>query len=480
MPAQPTRQDACENTEQTALESSGGVWLNDVQSQLNSTRVTHMLRPDSMEGVQQTVRLARKMARCVSVSGGRHSMGTQQFGTDNVQIDLTGLNQVEHLDGERGLATVGAGMMWPQLIAELHRLQPGRDDAWTIRVKQTGVDSVTVGGSLAANMHGRGLRLPPFVNDIEAFDLVDADGELRHCSRTENSELFSLAIGGYGLFGVVARVTLRLTRRFKVRRRVRVQPVRDLPTLFEQRVQEGFQFGDCQYSIDLTCDEETHPGVCPFYEPMPDETPITSQAVGFSREDWARLYRLIRTDKPRAFEEFTAGYLRTDGQVYWSDTFQLAGNFDGHRDAVEAHRGTEMITEAYVRLEDLIPFTIDVRRDLLTHGADVSYGTIRFIEPDTETFLPWARERFACIVCNLFVEHSQQGIHEAQGHFRRILDRVVGYGGSFFLTYHRWATPQHIEACYPRIREFFRLKREYDPAEMFQSDWYRHYAPLLA
>ena len=118
-------------------------------------------------------------------------------------------------------------------------------------------------------------------------------------------------------------------------------------------MEQGFQFGDCQYSIDLTCDADTHPGVCPFYEPVGDDVPVTQGGAGFSREDWARLYRLIRSDKPRAFEEFTAGYLRTDGQVYWSDTFQLAGNFNGHREAVDARQGTEMITEAYVRHEDL-------------------------------------------------------------------------------------------------------------------------------
>ena len=36
--------------------------------------------------------------------------------------------------------------------------------------------------------------------------LVDAAGALRRCSRTENRELFQLAIGGYGLFGVITSV----------------------------------------------------------------------------------------------------------------------------------------------------------------------------------------------------------------------------------------------------------------------------------
>jgi hypothetical protein len=34
-----------------------------------------------------------------------------------------------------------------------------------------------------------------------------------------------------------------------------------------------------------------------------------------------------------------------------------------------------------------------------------------------------------------------------------------------------------MERCYPRVREFFDAKRRHDPAGVFQSDWYRHYAP---
>jgi hypothetical protein len=52
--------------------------------------------------------------------------------------------------------------------------------------------------------------------------------------------------------------------------------------------------------------------------------------------------------------------------------------------------------------------------------------------------------------------------------------------GSFYLTYHRHATRAQLEACYPRFREFLRLKHAYDPQEQFQSDWYRHYRERLA
>lgn len=43
-------------------------------------------------------------------------------------------------------------------------------------------------------------------------------------------------------------------------------------------------------------------------------------------------------------------------------------------------------------------FLAEVRRDVIRHGVDMTYGTIRFVEPDEESFLPWATKRSVCIV----------------------------------------------------------------------------------
>ena len=51
--------------------------------------------------------------------------------------------------------------------------------------------------------------------------------------------------------------------------------------------------------------------------------------------------------------------------------------------------------------------------------------------------------------------------------------------GSFYLTYHRWATKQQLEICYPQFREFLAQKLVFDPAEVFQSDWYVHNKKLF-
>ena len=454
--------------------------VNDVQSQLNVTQVHSIVMPESEEDVIQAVGQAAEQGLAVSVSGGRHSMGGQQFGTDGMLLDMCSMKKIVHFDREKGLIEVESGIMWPELIGYLHETQAEDTKAWSVKQKQTGIDKVSIGGSLSSNIHGRGLRFAPFIGDIESFRIVNAAGEVLVCDREQNAELFSLAIGGYGLFGIVTHVTLRLVHRQVVKRMVEVIAVRNLLPRIDAAIEDGFLYGDCQYSIALDGDEEFHPGVFSCYKPVADGTPVPEQTRHMAGSDWADLYRLARVDKQKAFSKYEQFYLGTSGQVYWSDAHQLSNVFDGYNEAVETRRETEMITEVYVRRESLIPFMADVRRDFVEHDVDMTYGTIRFIEPDTESFLPWATERFVCIVCNLHVMHTDEGIAKAEDDFRRIIDRVIEYQGSFFLTYHRWATREQVAACYPRFPEFLEAKLKYDPDRRFQSDWYRHYAGLFS
>jgi FAD/FMN-containing dehydrogenase len=457
-----------------------GVEVNDMQSQLNATRVARIVEPASVDEAAQNLRNARRRRDAVCVAGGRHAMGGQQFAEGGVLFDMRKLNRVLRFDRQNGFIDVEAGIQWPELIDYLLREQQGQTEAWGIRQKQTGVDRVTLGGSLAANIHGRGLRFPPIVGDVESFELLDASGQLHRCDRKENAELFSLAIGGYGLFGLVTQVRLRLARRQKLRRVVEKIAVKDLMDGFDRRLREGFLYGDCQYAIHLEDDASEHPGVFSCYQPVADNMPVPTNQRQLSAEHWAELYRLTRVDKKKAFEKYVDYYLSTDGQVYWSDTHQLAGNFQEYRRAVAPERGTEMITEVYVAQERFLDFMADAHADFLKHRVDMTYGTIRLIEKDDTTFLAWADRPYVCIVCNLHVLHTEEGKRQAAGHFRRILDLAIAHGGRFYLTYHRWATKQQVAACYPRFAEFLKFKRKYDRDELFQSQWYRHYKAMFA
>src|SRR5712691_933431 len=219
------------------------ILVNDIHSQLNSTRVLGISQPQSLEAVQSIVRTARKDRKVISVAGGRHAMGGQQFGSDTLLIDIRKLNRMLNLDRERGILEVEAGIEWPELIAGYLALQNRDGQIWGIAQKQTGADRLTMAGTMAANAHGRGLKMRPFVSDVESFILVDSTGTAKMCSRTENPELFRLVHGGYGLFGVVTSVQLRLAPRNKVERVVEIRTTDDLTEAFDKRITEGFQYG---------------------------------------------------------------------------------------------------------------------------------------------------------------------------------------------------------------------------------------------
>ena len=462
-----------------------GVVVNDIHSQLNATEVDRVVAVDSEAAVVAAVKAARQDGKPVCMAGGRHAMGGQQFARDAVLLDTRAMKRILNLDAERGIVEAEAGIQWPDLIDGLLAMQQGQPQPWTIIQKQTGADRLTLGGALGANIHGRGLTLRPFIGDVESFTLMDADGTARTCSRTENPELFRLAIGGYGLFGVVTRVRLRLMRRQKLERVVRLIDVDELMPAFAQRIGEGYLFGDCQFSTDLPSETFLKTGVFSCYRPLPIDTPMPAEVKELGEENWRTLYLLSHADTRRAYEAYTTYYLSTSGQRYWSDTNQLSVYIDDYHAALDRqlnapHRGSEMITELYVPRPALGEFLSAVRADFRQHKVLLVYGTIRLIEKDDESFLAWAREPWVCTVMNLHVDHTPEGIAKAAGDFRRLIDRARALGGSYFLTYHRWAERAQVEACYPQMPEFLRLKRRYDPAEAFQSEWYRHHRQMFA
>jgi FAD/FMN-containing dehydrogenase len=451
--------------------------VNDVHSQLNPTIVSRVAAVRSVADLQAAIRQAAIEGRAVSVCGGRHAMGGQQFGSGTVLIDTTGFDRVLGLDRARGLVEVEAGIQWPALHEWLERAQGGEARAWTFRQKQTGADRLSIGGALSANVHGRALDLPPFVSEVERFTLVGAAGRLHRCSRTENCELFRLAIGGYGLFGVIATVTLRLAPRRKLRRAAEIIDVGDLAAAFDRRIAAGGLYGDFQFAVDPERETFLRRGVFACYEPVPDATPIPPGQRVLGAEDWRRLVMLAHIDKTAAFEQYARHYLATSGQIYWSDTHQLSVYLDGYHSEIDralGHRGAEVITELYVPRARLADFLSAAAADFRANRVEPIYGTVRLIRKDDETFLAWAREDYACVIFNLHVRHDAAGEAHAADAFRRLIDMAIRRNGSFYLTYHRHATRAQIEACYPRFREFLRLKRAYDPAEQFQSDWYRH------
>lgn len=461
-----------------------GIAVNDLHSELNASEAAEVVSVDSLQAIRTEVARARVLGVPVAVAGGRYAMGGQQFCNGGLLLDTRTLNRVLHFDSERGLVEVEAGIHWPDLIEYLDEVQAGLPRPWTIAQKQTGADRLSVGGTISANAHGRGLTMGPFVCDVESLLLVNANGETIECSRGRNAELFRLVVGGYGLFGCIYSAILRLVPRRTLERVVELATIDDLVRRFNERIGDGFLYGDFQFAIDDTSEDFLRTGVFSCYRPVERERPPPSGQQSLSRSDWRRLIALAHNDKRLAFKLYSEHYLATSGQIYSSDRHQLADYEDGyHRRLDEAlgasNRATELISELFVPRERLADFMASVAEDFRLHQVDVIYGTIRLIERDEVSFLGWANEPWACVIFNLHTVHTPEGIAHSADAFRRLIDLAIERGGTYYLTYHRWATREQVKQCYPQLCQFLELKRVYDPEERFQSDWYRHYRGLL-
>lgn len=458
---------------------------DDKHSHLNATSVLGRIAPRAVDDVVATVRRVQRRGESISIAGSCHAMGGQQFAKDAWLLDMRSMNKVLGFDRERGIIHAQAGITWPDLMRQYVIEQRDGASAWGIRQKQTGADRLTLGGAVAANVHGRGLTYAPFIQDIESLEVVLADGAVVECNRIRHRELFRRVVGGYGLFGVVTSVKLRLAPRQKVERVVELARVENIIDQFNDRIDEGYLYGDFQFSTAAEDRGFLSRGVFSCYRPVDPKTPIPANQIRLAPSDWRRLLYLAHRNKLRAFNEFADFYLQSSGQIYWSDTHQLSVYLDDYHGKLDEALqppvpGSEMITELYVPRQHLAAFMADVRRDFLRNRVDFIYGTVRLIEEDTETALAWARERFACVIFNLHVDHDARGLANTADAFRRLIDMAIHYGGSYFLTYHRHAAREQLQACYPMFEEFLAAKKLLDPQEVFQSDWYRHYRDEFA
>jgi decaprenylphospho-beta-D-ribofuranose 2-oxidase len=124
----------------------------------------------------------------------------------NRVVDLTRLNRMLSFDAPSGLLRCEAGVTIAELIDVF--LPRGFFPPVT-----PGTRFVTLGGSLAADVHGKNHhRDSSLAAHVTSFDLMIASGYVLRCSREENPELFWATVGGMGLTGVILELELRMRR----------------------------------------------------------------------------------------------------------------------------------------------------------------------------------------------------------------------------------------------------------------------------
>lgn len=165
------------------------------------TALCHLLRPGTRaETMDKCARESSLIAR-----GNGRSYGDASLNSAATMSTLR-LDRLLAFDSAGGLLKAEAGLLLSDLLA----LFVPR--GWFPPVTP-GTRFVTLGGMLAADVHGKNHHLDgSFGEHVLQFDLLCGDGVVRCCSRDQNADLFRATIGGMGLSGTILTVTLSLRR----------------------------------------------------------------------------------------------------------------------------------------------------------------------------------------------------------------------------------------------------------------------------
>ncbi len=419
--------------------------------------------PTAKEQLRTVLKHAKAQGKKVTMAGSRHTMGGQTIYPDGISLDMTQFKQMQ-LNATTQILTVQSGAVWSDVIPYLNQ------QGYSVAVMQSNND-FSVGGTMSANAHGWQHDSPPFASTVESFRLMLADGTVVQCSRQENTELFSLVLGGYGLFGVILDVNLRVVPNELYSAQRTIIPSEDYVETYQQQVSAdvGMVYGRLSIAPDSFLKE----AILTTYQKVAAEPEVSltnpSQA-GLARtvfrgsvdSDYGKQLRW-QLEKSSGGE---AGTRVSRNQIM----NRPSTLFENHRQTE-----TDILHEYFIPPESLERFLEKCREIIPKYKLDLLNVTVRNVELDSDSFLRYADQEMVGLVMLFHQQRSVSDEAEMQALTQELVEAALEVGGRYYLPYRLHSTPEQFQRAYPQATEFFQLKRQYDPDETFQNYFYTKY-----
>jgi FAD/FMN-containing dehydrogenase len=439
----------------------------DDASRLNQTRMKLVRVSGDLSTAKVQLRTVLKDAKArgkkVTISGSRHTMGGQTIYPNGISLDMTQFNQMQ-LNATTGILTVQSGAKWSEVLLYLNQQE------YSVAVMQSNND-FSVGGTMSANAYGWQHDRPPFASTVESFRLMLADGTVVQCSRQENAELFSLVLGGYGLFGIILDVNLRVVPNELYSAQRIVIPSQDYVETYRRQVSAdvGMVYGRLSIAPDSFLQE----AILTTYHKVTAERnfPLTNPSQpGLARivfrgsvgSDYGKHLRW-QLEKASGGE---AGTRVSRNQIL----NRPSTLFENHKQTE-----TDILHEYFIPSESLELFLEKCRKIIPKYKLDLLNVTVRNVYLDRDSFLRYADREMFGLVMLFHQQRSPSDDAKMQALTQELIEAALAVGGRYYLPYRLHGTPDQFHRAYPQATKFFQLKRKYDPNEVFQNYFYAKY-----
>jgi FAD/FMN-containing dehydrogenase len=443
----------------------------DDMSRMNATTIHQVWDIPRDEFVAQTslrnlLAQAKTDGLHVSIAGAGHSMGGQTIAPDGIRINMLPLKSME-LDEQADLLHVDAGALWADVIPYLdHR---GR----SIEVMQSD-NNFTVGGSLSVNCHGWQYGHPPIASTVESFHLMKADGAVLRCSRTENKELFSLALGGYGLFGIILDADLHVIKNERLRMEQVIVPLDSAMESFDRKLRDRGTPSMFYARLNITPKRMFDDVLISTFYPGRGKIPNLKnpKLLGLRRAVFrgsvgSEFGKEVRWDAETKLAPHLAGTVFSRNQLL----DESSDWFLDHSDAT-----TDILHEYFLPRSGAVPFLRQARKIVQAHHEDLLNVTVREVQTDNDTFLRYADQPMMAFVMFFSQRRSVAADRDMSQLTQGLIDAALQSGGRYYLPYRLHASADEFQAAYPQAKDFFGLKHKYDPNNLFENEFHLKYA----
>jgi decaprenylphospho-beta-D-ribofuranose 2-oxidase len=445
-------------------------FLRSDYSKLRPVKIERVVASKEVRQLQEIVNEASAKGLQISIAGQRHSQGGHTYYKDSIVLDMTPFNKVLAFDQKAKTITVQAGATWADVQTYIN--------PYGLAVKTMQSQNIfTIGGSISVNAHGRDIRNGSLISTVESFRLLGADGVIRNVSRSENAELFPLALGGYGLFGVILDVTLSLTNDEVYEMTSDTMTTDSYTAYFINHVKQNpdihlhlarisvapNSFLTEMYATNYTVQPDLHATDYNKLKLRDSYVLPLKLLFSFNRTfDWGKnalwaLQRKFITNQHTILTRNNAMRSESDFMDYSSDN------------------KNDLLQEYFIPVEHFSDFVNRMKPILQEEHLNLLNITVRYVNHDEEATLSYAKSDMFALVC-LFNTPINEAAQARMTHgIQRIIDQLKTFDGSYYLPYAPFPSVEQFHSIYPKADAFFQAKDKWDPAHMFMNNFYDDY-----
>ncbi len=440
-------------------------------SRMNSSSIDSLVPVESdpdraIAQLRELLAYAGENQLSISIAGARHSMGGHTIAPYGIQVSMLPFNAMS-LDTITNILTVGSGALWSEIIPYLNA--HGR----AVSIMQSD-NAFSVGGSISVNCHGWQHNKPPIASTVGSFRLLKADGTIIECSRTNEPELFALALGGYGLFGIILDVSLQTVPN-------EVYTYHRLALASENYIRHYEERIDADPAVRmvygrLNVNEKNFLGKAMLHyfvfdslarpgHPLagPELVALKRSVFQGSRKD--DYGKKLRWNSEQAFSKVSIGGYFSRNEIMNEDPFYL------NTSATHA----DILHEYFIPRKNFDAFIEQLQQIIPRHDQNLLNVTIRNVLQDEDSFLRYAEEEVFGFVMFFEQAFDPAAEKDMQEMTVALIDAAHTLGGTYYLPYRLHATQEQFDRVYTMSGEFFSRKREHDPQGIFQNMFYMEY-----